>query len=154
MLAKRIALSFGITLFFPMLVYFGVRTWIPEPQWEDYQVPNYHERRLNASPEERITLDQERDRLQAERKSDEQRFGKHLFWVAVPVGLIAVVVGVTVAPATVGTGFIVGGIFSVLMGYMAYWEALPDGARFLSLLVAFLVLVVMGSRRWGRAAGS
>jgi hypothetical protein len=40
-----------------------------------------------------------------------------------------------------------GGIFSVLDGYCNYWSELPDGARFMSLLIAFVVLIYIGWRK-------
>jgi hypothetical protein len=40
-----------------------------------------------------------------------------------------------------------GGIFSVCDGYISYWSELSDALRFISLVVAFLVLIFVGYKK-------
>jgi hypothetical protein len=40
-----------------------------------------------------------------------------------------------------------GGIFSICDGYFNYWSELADVLKFLSLLIAFILLLFLGYRR-------
>ena len=143
MLAKKFAFGFGIAIILPMLVHYGVSTFVPQPKWEDYSMRNEYSREQNASPEEKIKLAQERDRLEVMRKVAEKNFETHLFIVAVPVGLAAIIIGTWSGIQALGTGLIFGGIFTLIDGYACYWSELQDWMRFFSLLVAFIVLAFM-----------
>ena len=147
MLAKKFALGFGIAIILPMLVHYGVSTFIPSPKWEDYQVENYYERYQNASTAEKEELRKEQTELNKKRKKIEKRFGKHTFFVAVPVGIIAIIVGSLMPIQAIGTGLMFGGIFTAIQGYCWYWSELQDWMRFLSLLAAFVILIYIGYRK-------
>ncbi len=147
MLAKKIALGFGIAIIFPMMIHYGVSTFVPQPKWEDYRVKNYTLRYSDASPEERKALQAESDRLREERRKHEQHFQKYLFFTAVPVGIAAIIIGALLPIQAVGTGLMFGGIFSVCDGYVNYWSELNDGLRFISLALAFIVLVVIDYKK-------
>jgi hypothetical protein len=141
MLAKKIALGFGIALVFPMMIHFGVSTFVEEPNWRDYHGRYaYDQNESSQAKAERIKKQEFFDAKQR----DYQRV---LFSVAVPLGILAIVVGAVLPVAAIGTGLMFGGIFSVLDGYMNYWSELPDGARFISLLLAFIVLLWVGYRK-------
>jgi hypothetical protein len=136
MLAKKIALGFGIAVVFPMLIHYGVSTFVPSPKWQDYQVPGLYDPR--ASLEERAQL------------QGEQQKKQHLFAVAVPLGLIALLVGAFLRLPAIGTGLMFGGIFSICDGYFNYWSELADVLKFVSLLVAFALLIFLGYHRLER----
>ena len=74
-------------------------------------------------------------------------FEKHLFVVAVPLGLITLVVGAFLSVPAIGTGLMFGGIFSVFDGYFNYWSELSAQLKFFSLLAAFIVLLIVGYRK-------
>jgi hypothetical protein len=147
MLAKKFALGFGVAIIFPMMIHYGVSTFIPQPKWEDYTIRDYHQRYENASPEERKELQAENDRLYRERREKEKHFQKYLFFVGVPLGILAIIVGAFLPIQAIGTGLMFGGIFSVCDGYINYWSELSDALRFASLLVAFIVLVTIGYKK-------
>ena len=147
MLAKKFALGFGIAVLLPMLVYYGVTTFHPAPKWEDYQVEDYYERYKDADSEEKATLRKERNELQDKRDTAESIFEKKLFFVAVPVGLFAIIFGSVTSVAAIGTGLMFGGIFTLMEGYITYWDELPDSMRFISLLIAFILLMFIGYRK-------
>jgi len=147
MLAKKFALGFGIALIFPIMVHYGVSTFVPSPSWHDRYSGNYNQNYYNATLEEKAKLDQERKQLDIEWKAKEKRFQRALFFVAVPLGIAAILVGSLAAIQAVGTGLMFGGIFLLLDGYMIYWSELPDSMRFLSLLMAFIVLMWIGYRK-------
>jgi hypothetical protein len=76
-----------------------------------------------------------------------------LFAVTVAVGLIALLVGAFLSPPAIGTGLMLGGIFTVCEGCYSYASELPDKAVvIISLLVAFGLLIFLGYRRFERKA--
>ena len=142
--AKRFALGFGIAILFPMILYYGVDTFSPSPNWEEFRVENFSERHRRAGTEEQQQLEAERSELQEQFREEMVRFHKHLFYVSVPLGIAAVLAGAYIALPAVGAGLIFGGILGIILGYLSYWIELPEPVKFVSLLVAFIVLVVVG----------
>ena len=67
--------------------------------------------------------------------------------MAAPAGIAAIVVGSFLSVQAIGAGLIFGGIFTITDGYCWYWTELEDWMRFLSLLIAFVVLVVIGYKK-------
>ena len=148
MLAKKIALGFGIAIVFPMLLHYGVSTWTPQPKWDLYDL----QRPFNpqATPEEKAQWQAEQQKKQEERRIAEKRFQQHLFAVAVPLGLVALLVGAFLRLPAIGTGLMFGGIFSICDGYLNYWSELADVLKFSSLLIAFILLLFLGYCRLER----
>jgi hypothetical protein len=143
MLAKKFAVGFGIAIIFPMMLHFGVSTFVPAPDWKDYQGDYEWGLGQVQSPESATQLQRQRDIF-----DEEQRvFQRALFSIAVPVGILVIILGSMLSMPAIGTGLMFGGIFSVLDGYLNYWTELPDSARFVSLLCAFVVLVWVGYRK-------
>ena len=147
MLAKKFALGFGIAIIFPMLIHYGVSTFSHAPKWEDRYDSHFYQRYQNATPEEKVKLDKERDEKDKAWREKQKVFERHLFIVAVPAGIAAIIIGATLPLQAIGTGLMFGGIFSLTEGYMFYWTALQDWMRFLSLLAAFIVLIFVGYRK-------
>ena len=147
MLAKKFALGFGIAIVLPLLVHYGVSTFSPRPKWEDYQIENYYQRHKDATPEERARLEQEHSRIEKEHRAHTKRFQRHLFFVATPIGIVAIIFGSLTPVQAVGTGLMFGGIFTVTEGYCWYWSELEDWMRFSSLLTAFVILIFIGYRK-------
>lgn len=110
MLAKKFAVGFGVAIILPMLVHYGVSTFSPRPKWQDYQMEDYYQRHKDASPEEKTRLKEERDRLNQERDKHRKRFERHLFFVAVPIGIAALIFGAIASVQAIGTGLMFGGI--------------------------------------------
>jgi hypothetical protein len=146
-LAKKFAIGIGLALIFPMLIHYGVRTFSPPPHWEDYAVPNFQGKYEMSTPEERAQLQERQYQLEQKRRNHEKKFEKHLFIVAVPFGILAILVGAFTPLQAIGAGLMFGGILSLLDGYINYWSELPDIWRFLSLLIGFFVLLVVGYRQ-------
>ena len=149
MLAKKFAIGIGIAIIFPMMIHYGVSTFSPQPRWEKYQIINYYERYKEASPQEKRQMEEEKTRLDNLRREKEKQFETHLFFVAVPLGIIAIIAGAFLSIQAIGTGLMFGGIFSIVDGYINYWSELSDGLRFISLLIAFIVLIVVGYKKIG-----
>jgi len=147
MLAKKFALGFGIAIILPMLVHYGVSTFSPAPKWQDRYETNYYQKYQNATPEEKAKLDKERDAREKRWREQEKIFQKHLFFVAVPIGITTIILGAVSSIQAIGTGLMFGGIFTLVDGYCWYWSELQDWMRFLSLLAAFVVLIFIGYRK-------
>lgn len=152
MLAKKFALGFGIAIIFPMMIHYGVSTFVHEPKWSDYfgcGLYDYSEYQ-NVSPQQKAKLDADRRQREEQRRQAQKVFQRTLFFVATPLGLVAIVIGSLLPVQAIGTGLMFGGIFSVCEGYISYWSELPDGMRFASLLGAFIILVYIGYRKLSR----
>ncbi len=149
MLAKKFALGFGIAIILPMLVHYGVSTFSPAPKWQDrYNYSSYHyQDYAKATPEQKAKMDNERKEKEKIWQQKEKIFQQHLFVVAVPVGIAAIILGAIAPIQAIGTGLMFGGIFSLIDGYACYWSELQDWMRFLSLLAAFAVLIFIGYRK-------
>lgn len=147
MLAKKFALGFGIAIIFPIMIHYGVSTFVPSPKWQERYSSDYYQDYNNSKPEEKAKLQQERKQHEQEWRINEKRFQRALFSVAVPVGIAAIVIGSLAAIQAVGTGLMFGGIFSLLDGYCNYWSELPDAMRFFSMLFAFIVLLYIGYKK-------
>ena len=144
MLAKKFGFGFGIAIILPMLIHYGVSTFTPSPKWEDYNDANYYTKYQQAAPGEKKQLESQHNKKYESYRSHRKVFERNLFYVAAPLGIIAIVMGSLLVVQAVGAGLIFGGIFTLVDGYCWYWSELQDWMRFLSLLIAFIVLVYMG----------
>lgn len=144
MLAKKFGFGFGIAVILPMLVHYGVSTFSPQPKWQDYYSSGYYQDYQESTPEKKKELQQERKKKDEAFRSKRKVFERRLFYVAIPVGIAAIIAGAILAVQAVGAGLIFGGILTLIDGYCWYWSELQDWMRFLSLLVAFVVIVFCG----------
>lgn len=142
MFSKATLFGVGIAFILPLLVYYGVNTFHPEPSWSHYQIDynKYH----NASDAEKAKLDREREELSANYDQLATEQARLLFYVAVPVGIAAILVGYFLKAPGIAPGLIGGGLFSAVLGYCSYWYYLPDIFRFFSLLAVFILLLFLG----------
>lgn len=151
-LAIRIAVMLGIAILYPMTVHYGVRTFVPPPQWDAYvtagpERPAHDPETGMMDPEEAERLRAEHERQLAAYEFAEERFAETLFLVAVPAGAVAVLIGTFVAVPAVAPGLVAGGVLAITNGYMTYWDALTDTLKFVSLLAALVLLAAVGWRR-------
>lgn len=146
MLAKKFGFGFGIAIILPIMIHYGVSTFSPQPKWNSYyQYNNYDDTDYSKlSDEEKKNKNIERKKKDEEYRFQQKTFQRRLFYVATPVGIAAIIIGSFLAVQAVGAGLIFGGIFTITDGYCWYWTELDDWMRFLSLLIAFSVLVVVG----------
>lgn len=142
MLAKKLALGFGLAIIFPMMIHYGVGTFSSEPKWENHE--QREEFKQQSTPEEK------KQKKEA-RESAQKQFEKHLYMVAVPLGLAAILIGAFSRVQSIGSGLMIGGIFSIADGYINYWSHLAEWMRFLSLLAAFVILLFVGYKKIEKA---
>ena len=148
MLARQIAVGFGIATVFPLLVYFAVAMFVAPPSFSfNYASPTLGP---TASPEQRQQALQERQQAQQEAQKvyaeRERHFTLILYLTAVPLGLAAIVGGAFGNPNAIGIGFLLGGILTLGQGCYFHWAYLGNSLRFASLLAALLALLFAGIR--------
>jgi hypothetical protein len=145
MLARQIAIGFGIAIIFPLLVYYGVSMFHPAPKPEDFYRTNCVT--PTSTAEERRECAEKRRLEQAAYTAAVKEFSLKLVLFAAPLGIVAILIGAYLPLYAIGTGLIFGGIFAVAFGYWGYWQYLEDWVRFASLLVGFAILLFVGFRR-------
>lgn len=140
---KKFALAFGIAIIFPMMLYYGVSSFSPPPDWQAF----YKEYHNSAGVEEEKEREAERLAEEARLTEQERHFEARLFFVSVPMGIIAIIAGTLIPLQAVGTGLLFGGVLSITRGCWGYWTEIPEPLRFASLVVALIVLVVAGYKK-------
>lgn len=150
MLAKKIALGFGIAIVLPMLIHYGVATFYPEPRPEDYRMAPATVALAHGSAADQAKFEEEQRHAGDALEAAEARFARRLFAVGVPLGLVALLVGTFLRLPAIGGGLMFGGIFAIIDGCFNYWEHLSAGFNFVSLLVAFIILMFVGYRKLER----
>jgi len=146
MLARQLAIGFGIAIIFPLLVYYGVRTFHSPPKWPETELSS-----PQATPEQR-QAQQQRERERRDRYYAQSRdFARVLIIASTPLGIAAIVIGTVISLPSVGTGLILGGIFAVATGYWGNWHYADDWLRFVSLILGFAVLLFVAYWRWPKA---
>jgi len=158
-LVKQIAVWLGIVVLVPLVVWYGTSAFHPPPDWKQYSRSTARlEERIKETKEksEKENLRREKDRLEKEQDEAEREYYGTMFWVAYPVGLVAIVLGLFFPVQTVGTGLMFGGLASLTAGCYSYWDKMDGWLRFGSLLLALLVLLVLGTWRFwpARANGT
>jgi len=158
MLARQIAIGFGIAVIFPLLIYYGVATFHSPPKSPEINAAVVIAPGPNATADEKQNYqEQERARQRDYREKQQantaaaREFSRDLVFVSAPLGIAANLIGAYLPLYAIGTGLIFGGIFSVGAGYLGYWSYLDDWVRFVSLLAGFVILLFVG---YHRIAGS
>lgn len=150
MLARQIAIGFGIAIVFPLLVYYGVSTVTPAPKWSDFHEQVVY--RPNPTSAE-VAARKEKQKAENEAWTEANRvFSLRLLWVAAPLGYMAIILGSLRIGSGLGSGFMFGGISAVSLGYWCHWSYVEDWLRFLSLLVAMAVLISVALRQFPNGA--
>lgn len=145
MLARQIAIGFGIAVIFPLLIHYGVATFHPAPKY-DASIASLAP---NATPDERKEYFAQQQQRQKNYAEAAKAFARILVIVSTPLGVAAILIGAYLSFQAIGTGLILGGILTVSWGYWSYWSHLDDWIRFTSLLIGFAILIFVGIRRAG-----
>ena len=144
---KLFAVSFGIAILVPIIVYNGARTFSPSTDWTDYK-KNFSQRMNEATTtEEKGKVRQEYGNYEQRWKEGKKRFQRNLFFSAIPVGIGAVIAGAIITVPAVGSGLIFGGVFTLIVGYWCFWNELEHWMKFLSAVIALVVLVFTAYRK-------
>jgi hypothetical protein len=143
MLARQIAIGFGIAIIYPLLIFYGVATFHPAPKFQAFVTVTSSA----ATPEQRKEFEEKRREQQNAFEAAAKEFARVHIMVSTPLGVAAIFIGAYLTLHAIGTGLMFGGIFSVAWGYYGYWQYLDDWIRFVSLLAGFAILLFVGYRR-------
>lgn len=81
-------------------------------------------------------------------QTSRELYNRNVFVVLVIAGVFALAVGLFIKTATaVSTGFIFGGVVSLIVGTIRYWSDMQEYLRFIILGIALIILVLVGYRR-------
>ncbi|MEX0703181.1 MAG: hypothetical protein WD069_13890 [Planctomycetales bacterium] len=97
---------------------------------------------------EKERLRDEKDRLDKELEAAARVYYRHMFWVACPVGLAAIILGTFFPVQAVGAGLMFGGLGSLTAGCYSYWDEMGGWLRFGSLVVSLAVVLLLGTWRF------
>lgn len=75
------------------------------------------------------------------------KYDGNAFFILVIIGVAAVVAGVLIPVEAVGSGFLLGGIISILIGTVRNWSNLTDVLRFIILGVILAILIIIGYKK-------
>ncbi|MDB5291252.1 MAG: undecaprenyl pyrophosphate phosphatase [Phycisphaerales bacterium] len=151
--AKQLAVWLGITSLLPLVAWFGTAAFTRPPDNEEYnRVESRLEERLNAATtqSEKDALRAEIDQRKKQQTDAEHVFERRMFWVAWPVGVLALVIGTLVPVQAVGAGLMFGGIGTLAAGCFESWDYLGPWLRLGALLSVLVVLILLGLWRFGR----
>jgi len=149
---KKFALGSAVALIFPVMVYYGIETFAERPAYSDYVTmgeqwkwDNEVDRNSEGYKQKVIEYDKQR---QAYDKAVESR-ANIAFIVWLVLGFAAIAGGIFLAIPAVSTGFMWGGTFSVLAGYMEYLAYMSDAMMFASAVLALVGFVIMAYKKFG-----
>jgi hypothetical protein len=143
MLGRHLAIGLGIAIILPLLIYYGVATVDSPPRYADYVKTNV----VAAAPEERQAQILQMQSEQKAFQAAERDFARVLFYVAVPLGYVAILASGFLPISAVSTGLLFGGIFIVIDGHWTYWSFIADWQRFVSLLIAGAIIAAIAYRK-------
>src|SRR5262249_10753347 len=103
-----------------------------------------------ATAEERRTYAEEQQKKRKSFETAAREFARVLFTVSTVLGVAAILIGAYLTSHAVGAGLVLGGIFSLALGYSGYAHHLDDWIRFTSLLAGFVALLFVGYRHISR----
>jgi len=104
------------------------------------------EAKLASLKEEKKELDKTYE--EQEKKYDllRKRHENYAFVIYTIVGIASLVAGAYMKITFLGLGFILGGIASLTTGYVFFWNRLHDILKFISLLIALVIIIATGYR--------
>lgn len=135
-------LAIAIAILLPLLANMTVRIFA-EP-------PDYSSVYETYPPKPKTEEERKSENAIAKAKQDKYEqemavFNLKAFYVAFPLGLLEIFVGVMVRrKTTVASGLLFGGLFTTAFGTFSSWETLPGIWRYASLLFVLVFLGLLG----------
>ena len=166
-LLKQVVIWIGIVGLLPLVGYAGGTILHPQTPMKDlmaelnrvqqeqgnFNYDNNDPAARAAAQEQRSKLMDKQQELTKKIEEETRLFNRAQFWIAFPVGLVSILVGVAVVRIVcVGTSLAFGGLCALSFGCYSYWDGMGDYLRFFSLLIALVALIVLGLTKYGRSA--
>ena len=143
MLARQIAIGFGIAVLFPLVVYYGIRTFGPP-----FPQAAFEQLTLATAADKRQVPSQAQRGKQEKNAGEAKTFARALILFSAPLGIAAIVIGTFLRSAAAGSGLVAGGILTVAHGYWNYWSYADDRILFACALVGLGILLLVAYRPW------
>jgi len=171
---KKWIIAVAIAIVFNLFVNYGVATFHPGPEYDDYckesaRVLPLREpsecTAINVSEEMQDQCNEQKGYIAykydsygcatesycetcgVEYREVREVYDGQIFVVLTIVAVIALVAGVLIKVETVSTGFLLAGVLGFIIASMRYWQHLQNVFRFLLLGVALAVLIWLGYKK-------
>jgi hypothetical protein len=165
MIKKESILTIAIALVFVFFVGYGIETFSPSPEHNDFCPDNLHELKSEKtclgsegewetyenfgkenSPNEKGYC-RETEECQNAYDLAESKQDKIVFIVAAIIGLIAIITSVFLHKKVIGAGIGAGGIILIIYGTLRYWQHANDLLKFVLLGIALTILILVGYKK-------
>lgn len=152
MAVKNFAVGLAIAVMLPFAVHYGVITFSPAAKYYCVSKKDFVKAQGGAEDSKGLTGEKAalQARLEMEYDEGEKRFSKHLFFVAVPAGILLIATGLIALVPGIDSGLMFGGLITLMYGYFTYWSDLPVAVRFVSLVGGLVLFIVIGVAKHGR----
>jgi hypothetical protein len=146
---KRISIFVGLALLLPTLIFLGVRNIVDHPDenppFNRSNEPGFFE--LSAAEQEAIKAEDDLnfDRYIAQSKIYERT----LFYSAVILGFVSIVLGAFIKIPEIGAAFLLGGVASCVTGFVKvipWYTYVDEGVAHGLLLLGFFLLLFVGTK--------
>lgn len=170
---KNWFLALGIGIIFVLFINFGVQTFSPEPQYEDFcdsrprpirepfliendcdalNVPAGFQDECFASGgfvqteygTDGCPVTYSCDTCNQSFQDARSDYRQNIFFILVILGILALVSGMIITEVAVSSGFLLGGILTVIVATLRTWSDIGDILRFLLLGLVLALLVFIG----------
>lgn len=159
---RSFALTLAIMILIPMISYWGIQTWQPDPLVNESFYPNLNilskklaqldntisrsettarQKILENFYQERIEIKQQ---YQQELEIIEKKYDLIYFIVASIIAFLSIIAGLFISLPELGAGFIIGGLSCFSMGYIHYWNRFGAAFRLSSLILILLAITIFG----------
>ncbi|OGT26882.1 MAG: hypothetical protein A3I77_05860 [Gammaproteobacteria bacterium RIFCSPLOWO2_02_FULL_42_14] len=149
---KEFSVVIALIILLPMTVHYGATLIHPYPQGSSavvlqgkYLSEELLQEKITdkqyASPAALKNLQSKLQTVKAF-KQDVKQYYRALFYTCLIFGILFILTGLLISVRLIDTGFIIGGAFMIIDGYLNYWSRLENWMQFLSLLVAVVLVVV------------
>jgi hypothetical protein len=143
-LVLRLLVILDIAVLFLAITYLGTGAVVDRPAY-----PNFSEiMPLEESPASRAEYLESLRTMQATYKQDQTAFARAHFWIAMPLGLLAVALGLSRGLGEIGIGFVLAGLVTLVFTYCATREHYAvDAVSGAASLTALILLILIARRR-------
>ena len=165
MIKKESVLTIAIALVFVFFVGYGIETFSPSPEYNDFCPDNLYEIKSEKTCLEADGKWEKYDNFGQEngpkeegycRESEEcqdaynlaeSKQDKVVFIVALIIGLAAIISGILLHKETVSLGVESGGVILIIYGTLRYWQHANDLLKFVILGIALAILIWVGYKK-------
>ncbi|MBU0981892.1 hypothetical protein KKC94_04345 [Patescibacteria group bacterium] len=169
---KKLALALSIIIVLNVFFNVGIETFYPMPEWNDYcpdqlwegryetqesceavggqwRYDQYYSPKPVATPEEVGSYYCDAGYTCGQTYEEVMKvYNRNVFIVLTALGALLVVVSLYLSiPSAVLNGLMYGGVLSILIGVMRYWDSMDDYLRFIVSGVMLLILILVGVKK-------